>query len=105
MSGQARDVPAPINVHEEVPQMVIIRRPNPQFTNHDAKHAQKHPQERMRARRGKGRSRLVRDNSPSKSKAAKANPWIAHLKKFHAAHPKLTYAEAMKKAKATYKKH
>lgn len=32
------------------------------------------------------------------------NPWLTHLKKYHSAHPELSYGEAMKKAKATYKK-
>ena len=34
-----------------------------------------------------------------------ANPWLTHLKKFYAANKaKMTYAQAMKAAKATYKK-
>ncbi len=33
------------------------------------------------------------------------NPWITHLKAFYAKHKsQMTYGEAMKKAKATYKK-
>jgi len=31
------------------------------------------------------------------------NPWISHLKKYHAAHPNLSYKEAMVKAKSSYK--
>lgn len=31
------------------------------------------------------------------------NPWLMHLKKYHADHPNLSYREAMMKAKATYK--
>jgi len=31
------------------------------------------------------------------------NPWLEHLKKFHKAHPKMSYAEAMKEARKTYK--
>jgi hypothetical protein len=31
------------------------------------------------------------------------NKWITHVKAYHAKHPKLTYGEAMKQAKATYK--
>lgn len=35
-------------------------------------------------------------------KAAKHNPWVAHVKKYAKAH-KMDYGEAMKKAKASYK--
>lgn len=31
------------------------------------------------------------------------NPWLIHLKKFHAEHPELSYKQAMKSAKSTYK--
>ena len=34
-----------------------------------------------------------------------ANPWLAHLKKFYAANKtKMSYKQAMKEAKKTYKK-
>ena len=32
-----------------------------------------------------------------------ANKWLEHLKAFHKANPQLSYKEAMKKAKQTYK--
>ena len=35
----------------------------------------------------------------------RSNPWLSHLKAYHAKHPELTYKEAMQKAKMTYKKH
>lgn len=35
-------------------------------------------------------------------KAAKKNPWIAHVKKYAASHG-LTYGEALKKARASYR--
>ena len=35
----------------------------------------------------------------------RTNPWLSHLKAYHAKHPELTYKEAMQKAKMTYKKH
>jgi len=31
------------------------------------------------------------------------NPWITHVKRYHKAHPKLTYSEAMVKAKSSYR--
>ncbi len=34
----------------------------------------------------------------------KANPWLTHLKKYKKEHPKISYTEAMQKARATYKK-
>ena len=34
----------------------------------------------------------------------KMNPWLAHLKTFHEAHPELTYKQAMSQAKSTYVK-
>jgi len=40
-----------------------------------------------------------------KSKAKPMNPWIKHLKAFYAKNKdNMSYKEAMKKAKATYKK-
>jgi hypothetical protein len=33
-----------------------------------------------------------------------ANRWIAHLKKYRAAHPGMSLGDAMKKAAASYKK-
>jgi hypothetical protein len=32
------------------------------------------------------------------------NAWLTHLKQYHMSHPKLTYGEAMKAAKSSYKK-
>ena len=32
------------------------------------------------------------------------NPWLEHVKAFRKKHPKLSYSEALKKAKGTYKK-
>jgi hypothetical protein len=33
-----------------------------------------------------------------------SNPWITHVKKYHNAHPKLSYSEALREAKSSYKK-
>ena len=32
-----------------------------------------------------------------------SNPWLDHLKAFHKAHPKLTYKQAMRAARPSYK--
>ena len=53
-----------------------------------------------------GRKRKVKNaaRSAGAKKAAASNPWIAHLKKYHAAHPGKSYKQNMKDAKASYKK-
>ncbi len=52
----------------------------------------------MKAKVGKGKV------SKSKAKGSKMNPWMSHLKKVRAKNKGLSLKEAMKKAKASYKK-
>lgn len=37
------------------------------------------------------------------SRGRTTNPWIRHVKAYQRAHPRLTYAEAMVKARASYR--
>jgi len=47
---------------------------------------------------------MVMKKSPKSSKSRKQNPWLVHLKAYAKSHPSLSYTEAMKAAKSTYKK-
>ena len=55
--------------------------------------------------KGKGKNKLRAYSKTTMSgKGKKENPWLAHVKKFRAANPKLKYSDVLKQAKATYKK-
>jgi len=45
----------------------------------------------------------VAQESPKK-KERKANAWLSHVKDYRVKHPEITYSEALKEAKKTYKK-
>ena len=55
---------------------------------------------RGRKRSSKGRKRRSKGRRSSRRSG---NPWIKHLKAYHKAHPGISYGEAMKKAKKSYK--
>jgi hypothetical protein len=50
---------------------------------------------------GKGK-KIQTENVNKAQYNAKHNPWIIHVKKFHRAHPDLTYGEALHYAAKTY---
>jgi hypothetical protein len=56
---------------------------------------------------GPGSGRFARRSSSARRRrvlTARRNPWLQHVKKFRASHPKLSYKRVLKAAKKTYRK-